>query len=80
MLTEAEAKVARLRAQAARAVLQQAIEPIRLRPQGDQLVAVVRGSVAGIPRLLTKDVSESVVPGDGIEPPTPGSSGPRSTI
>jgi hypothetical protein len=114
MLTEAEAKVARLQAQAgqadtsgrrlvvhpqqalkfvndmrrtiawdparARAVLQQAIEPVRLRPQGDQLLAVVRGSVTGILRLVTRDVSESMVPGDGIEPPTRGSSGLRSTI
>lgn len=38
----------------ARVVLQQAIEPIRLRAKGDQLIAVVRGSVTGILRLVTK--------------------------
>ncbi len=36
----------------ARVVLQQAIEPIRLRAKGDQLIAVVRGSVTGILRLV----------------------------
>lgn len=76
---ERSATLSRARRLRTRTVLQQAIRPIRLRPQDDQLVAVVRGSVAGILRLLTRDVLESVVPGDGIEPPTRGSSGRRST-